>query len=104
MLSTTSLIQPNVVENISNTHPATPQRSEAELTDPLPVQSPSGVLFGVAYYPEYHLTDRVETDLDLMQRAGINVIRVGESVWSTWEPQDGEFDLDWLAPVLDAAR
>ena len=74
------------------------------MTDPLPVQSPSGVLFGVAYYPEYHLTDRVETDLDLMQRAGINVIRVGESVWSTWEPRDGEFDLDWLAPVLDAAR
>ena len=74
------------------------------MTDPLPVKSPSGLLYGVAYYPEYHLTDRVETDLDLMHRAGINVIRVGESVWSTWEPRDGEFDLDWLAPVLDAAR
>lgn len=68
-----------------------------------PVQSTSGLLFGVAYYPEYHLTDRVETDLDLMRDAGINVIRVGESVWSTWEPRDGEFDLEWLAPVLDSA-
>lgn len=70
----------------------------------LPVQSPSGLLFGVAYYPEYHQSDRVETDLDLMHEAGINVIRVGESVWSTWEPRDGEFDLEWLAPVLDSAH
>ncbi|MDQ0894918.1 beta-galactosidase [Agromyces ramosus] len=69
-----------------------------------PVQSMSGLLFGVAYYPEYHLTDRVELDLDLMRDAGINVIRVGESVWSTWEPRDGEFDLEWLAPVLDSAH
>ncbi|WP_454852576.1 beta-galactosidase [Promicromonospora soli] len=61
------------------------------------------LLFGVAYYPEYHRTDRLHEDLDLMVAAGINVIRVGESVWSTWEPRDGELDLEWLAPVLDAA-
>ena len=70
----------------------------------LPDRTPSGLLYGVAYYPEYHRTERLETDLDLMQAAGINVIRVGESVWSTWEPRDGEFDLEWLAPVLDGAR
>jgi beta-galactosidase len=64
----------------------------------------SGVLFGVAYYAEYHQSERTLIDLDLMVRAGITVIRVGESVWSTWEPRDGEFDLDWLAPVLDAAH
>ncbi|MBT2538990.1 beta-galactosidase [Arthrobacter sp. ISL-69] len=69
-----------------------------------PVHHRSGLLFGVAYYPEYHLSDRLTQDLDLMQEAGINVIRVGESVWSTWEPRDGEFDLEWLAPVLDAAH
>ena len=38
-----------------------------------------------------------------MRRAGFNVVRLGESVWSTWEPENGAFDLDWLAPVLDAA-
>ena len=32
------------------------------------------------------------------------MIRVGESVWSTWEPEDGRFELDWLEPVLDAAH
>ena len=32
------------------------------------------------------------------------MIRVGESVWSTWEPEDGVLDLDWLEPVLDEAH
>src|SRR3954453_20851240 len=39
-----------------------------------------------------------------MAAAGLTVIRVGESVWSTWEPEDGRFDLDWLSPVLDGAK
>ncbi|HZU94619.1 MAG TPA: alpha-amylase family protein, partial [Microbacterium sp.] len=65
---------------------------------------PPDVLFGVAYYPEYHQADRMTEDLDLMVEAGITVVRMGESVWSTWEPRDGEFDLEWITPVLDAAH
>jgi len=65
---------------------------------------PSGVLFGAAYYPEYQTSDRLAEDMRLMQAAGFSVIRVGESTWSTWEPEDGRFDLDWLEPTLDAAR
>lgn len=61
------------------------------------------VLFGAAYYHEYQPHPRLRVDLDLMSAARFSVIRVGESVWSTWEPQDGVFDLDWLDPVLDAA-
>lgn len=61
------------------------------------------VMFGAAYYPEYLAVDRVAEDIALMAEAGFTLIRVGESVWSTWEPRDGEFELDWLAPVLDAA-
>ncbi len=62
------------------------------------------VLFGAAYYAEYQPSPRLETDLDLMAAAHFSVIRVGESVWSTWEPEDGVFDLDWLQPVLDGAH
>ena len=65
---------------------------------------PDQVLYGVAYYPEYQSYDRLERDLDLMAEAGLTVIRVGESVWSTWEPEDGRFELDWLQPVLDGAH
>lgn len=64
---------------------------------------PPRVLFGAAYYHEYQPYDRLETDLDLMAAAHFSVIRVGESVWSTWEPEDGRFELDWLQPVLDGA-
>jgi beta-galactosidase len=62
------------------------------------------MLFGAAYYHEYQPEADLEADLDLMAAAGFSVIRVGESVWSTWEPRNGEFALDWLQPVLDGAR
>ncbi|UCM88313.1 beta-galactosidase [Streptomyces marincola] len=65
---------------------------------------PGRVLFGAAYYHEYQPVPRLEEDLDLMAEARFSVIRVGESVWSTWEPDDGVFDLDWLQPVLDGAH
>ena len=66
--------------------------------------------FGAAYYAEYQrrpdidFATMVEADFALMAEAGFSVIRVGESVWSTWEPEDGRFALDWLEPVLDAER
>ncbi|WP_437773600.1 beta-galactosidase [Arthrobacter sp. KNU40] len=71
---------------------------------PLPTDSFDRILFGAAYYAEYAPAERLETDLDLMADAGFSVIRVGESVWSTWEPRDGEFDVEWLRPVLDGAH
>ena len=61
------------------------------------------IRFGAAYYAEYQRRPDIKADLDLMAAAGFSVIRVGESVWSTWEPEDGRFDLEWLEPVLDAA-
>jgi beta-galactosidase len=62
------------------------------------------VLFGAAYYYEYQAPGRLKADLDLMAEAHFTVIRVGESVWSTWEPENGRFELDWLQPVLDGAH
>jgi beta-galactosidase len=62
------------------------------------------IRFGAAYYAEYQRQPDLEADFDLMGTAGFSVIRVGESVWSTWEPEDGRFELDWLEPVLDAAH
>lgn len=59
------------------------------------------VLYGVAYYPEYMPYDRLDKDVELMQKAGITVVRVGESTWSTWEPRDGEFQFAWMQRVLD---
>ncbi|WP_138444662.1 beta-galactosidase [Sinomonas susongensis] len=66
--------------------------------------SPRKVLFGAAYYHEYQPSPRLEEDLDLMVAAHMTVIRVGESTWSQWEPEDGRFDLEWMTPVLDGAH
>jgi beta-galactosidase len=67
-------------------------------------ERPSKVLFGAAYYHEYQPTPRLDEDLDLMAAARMTVIRVGESTWSQWEPEDGRFDLEWMTPVLDGAH
>ena len=68
------------------------------------VKRPDHVMFGAAYYREYEPADHLDEDMRLMREAHMNLIRVGESVWSRWEPEEGKFDLDWLAPVLDAAH
>jgi len=65
--------------------------------------TPDRFLYGAAYYHEYQPVPRLRQDFEEMRAAGFTVIRVGESVWSTWEPEDGVFDLEWLAPVLDTA-
>ncbi len=59
------------------------------------------ILYGVAYYPEYMPSDRLDRDVESMEKAGITVVRVGESTWSSWEPRDGEFQFDWMERVLD---
>ena len=61
------------------------------------------ILFGAAYYDEYMPYDRIETDMQMMKKAGMNVIRIAESTWSTWEPSDGVFDFTHLHRMLDAA-
>ncbi|MEN9714873.1 MAG: putative beta-galactosidase, partial [Actinomycetota bacterium] len=70
----------------------------------MPGFQPDGILYGAAYYNEYHQTERTAEDFDLMVEAGVSVIRVGESVWHKWQPTEDTFDLDWLQPVLDAAH
>ena len=63
------------------------------------------VLYGVAYYNEYMPGDqvaRLDKDVALMKDAGLNVVRMGESTWSLWEPQDGQFEYAWMDRVVEA--
>jgi beta-galactosidase len=60
------------------------------------------LLYGVAYYDEYMPYDRLDKDVQMMKDAGINVVRIAESTWSTLEPQDGVFDFSHIDRVLDA--
>jgi beta-galactosidase len=60
------------------------------------------LLFGAAYYDEYLPTDRIATDVEMMRAAGITVVRIAESTWSTLEPQPGVFDFTHVDRALDA--
>ena len=62
------------------------------------------IYFGAAYYDEYMPVSRVDEDMRMMKEAGMNVIRIAESTWSTWEPRDGEFDFTSLHRMLAGAK
>ncbi len=58
------------------------------------------LLYGAAYYDEYMPYDRLEQDIQMMKKAGMNVIRIAESTWSTEEPEEGVFDFSHVTRVL----
>jgi len=60
------------------------------------------LLYGVAYYDEYMPYDRLDKDVEMMKKAGINTVRIAESTWSTCEPQPGVFDFSHVERVMDA--
>jgi beta-galactosidase len=67
--------------------------------------------FGVDYHPEqwvypYGGTEdnpeaAWERDVELMQTAGVNVVRMGEFIWGLCEAEDGAYDFSWLKRVMD---
>lgn len=59
------------------------------------------VVIGTAYYPEHWPRDRWQTDIDLMQAAGISAVRVAELAWSRLEPEEGHYDFTWLDDFID---
>src|SRR5580658_6494652 len=74
---------------------ATPASQPASLDLPT-------ILYGAAYYHEYEPYERLDEDVRLMKQAGLNVVRMGESTWSLWEPEDGHFEYAWMDRVVDA--
>jgi beta-galactosidase len=78
---------------------ALPGKTQAR--EPFRADRMDTVLYGVAYYPEYMPYDRLDQDVQLMQKAGISVVRIGESSWGLWEPQDGKFEFAWMDRVVE---
>ena len=74
----------------------------AAATAPAETPKIDTILYGAAYYHEYMPYERLDKDVELMKRAGITVVRVGESTWTSWEPREGEFQFAWMDRVVDA--
>ena len=54
------------------------------------------MFYGVQYYPEQWPEERWPIDAAMMQRAGVNTVRMGEFAWSAYEPREGELHFDWM--------
>lgn len=61
------------------------------------------IRLGAAWYPEQWPDSMWEQDLQLMQDAHFNVVRIGEFAWSSLEPSEGHYDLDWMARAIALA-
>ncbi len=66
--------------------------------------TPAVPMVGVAWYPEQWPEARWDADLALMQAAHVSFVRIGEFAWSTLEPREGVYQLDWLERAVRAAE
>lgn len=57
--------------------------------------------YGDSYYHEYKPSNRIDMDIEMMKELGITTVRVGESPWGKFEPNDGKFELEWMDTILD---
>ena len=59
------------------------------------------IFVGAAYYPELWAEEEIAADIARMKSAGINCVRMGEFAWGKMEPEEGKYDLEWLARATD---
>ncbi|SCE72805.1 beta-galactosidase [Micromonospora coriariae] len=59
-----------------------------------------GIYFGGDYNPEQWPEQTWSEDVELMRRAGVNLVSVGIFSWALLEPTPGRFEFGWLDRVL----
>jgi len=61
------------------------------------------ILYGGDYNPEQwlHTPEILEQDIILMKEAKINVVTLGVFSWTTLEPIEGEYQLEWLEDIIN---
>jgi beta-galactosidase len=60
---------------------------------------------GVYYYPEARPESQWARDMANIQKLGMEFVHMGESAWYFMEPEEGNYQFDWLEQnVANAAR
>ncbi len=77
--------------------------AQAGSARPSTLPTPPPLLLGAAWYPEQWPESRWETDLELMQKAHLHMVRLGEYTWSKIEPEEGQYDFGWMERAIDDA-
>ena len=57
--------------------------------------------FGADYYPEHWPEERWPIDSKMMKEANINIVRVAEFSWAKLEPQEDNYDFEWLDRAIE---
>jgi beta-galactosidase len=60
-----------------------------------------GLAWGADYNPEQWPEEVWAEDIELMRRAGVNLVSVGIFSWALLEVEEGRYEFDWLDRVLD---
>jgi beta-galactosidase len=68
-------------------------------SEPLPT-----LWLGAAWYPEQWPEAQWDGDLQRMEAAHMNVVRIGEFAWSTLEPAEGHYEFGWLERAIRLAE
>ena len=60
------------------------------------------ILHGGDYNPDQWLDcpEILDEDVRLMKKAGVNCVSLGIFAWSRIEPEEGRYELDWLAEII----
>ncbi len=61
----------------------------------------SELWYGGDYNPEQWAPEVWAEDVELMRRAGVNLVTLGVFAWSSLEPSSGRYSFGWLDEVLD---
>jgi beta-galactosidase len=63
----------------------------------------NNMLHGADYNPDQwlHRPDILEKDIKLMKKANCNVMSLGIFAWSTLEPEEGNFQFEWLDQIIE---
>ena len=60
-----------------------------------------GLFWGASWYPDHWPRESWDRDLSLMRKAGMRSVRFGESSWTRFEPNEGQYDWSLLDDVLE---
>ena len=60
----------------------------------------SQILYGASYHPEQFPEAAWTEDVELMKRAGVNVVTLGTFSWAKLQPHPGTYTFDWLDRVV----
>ena len=56
---------------------------------------------GAAYYPEDWPLSDIDKDIEMMKKAGCNIMRIAEFAWHTMEPKEGEYDFSIFDTAIE---